>query len=142
MPTITDAQRAALAQAAKDAAARSYAPYSRFPVGAAVLCATGEIYAGCNVENASLGLTICAERAAVAQAVAAGERELTAVAIYTPTAVPTPPCGACRQVLAEFGPEALVVCLCAGGERLETRLSALLPAPFTPRKDLLGGGAS
>jgi cytidine deaminase len=142
MPMLTDEQRTALEQAAKDAAGRSYAPYSRFPVGAAVLCATGKIYAGCNVENASFGLTLCAERAAVAQAVAAGERELTAVAIYTPTAVPTPPCGACRQVLAEFGPEALVLCLCAGGERLETRLSALLPSLFTPQKNLHGGDAS
>jgi len=121
-----------LEKAARAAAARAYAPYSRFPVGAAVLGGSGRIYRGVNVENASYGLTICAERAAVMAAASAGERTVRAVAVYTPTRLPTTPCGACRQVLHEFGPEALVLCVCDAKGRIETRLSALLPGAFGP----------
>jgi cytidine deaminase len=101
-------------------------------VGAAVLAGSGAIFAGCNVENASYGLCNCAERTAIFSAVAAGERKIRAVAVYTPTKTPTLPCGACRQVINEFGPDALVLCLCDGKERVETTLDRLLPAAFGP----------
>ena len=121
-----------LEKAAREAARAAYAPYSRFRVGAAVLAGPGRIFSGCNVENASYGLSLCAERAAVAAAVAAGERKLRAVAVYTPTAAPTGPCGACRQVIGEFGPGALVICACDSDRRLESTLGALLPSGFGP----------
>jgi len=126
-PTLRKLERAARA-----AAGRAYAPYSQFSVGAAVLGASGKIHAGCNVENASYGLTSCAERNAVFAAVAAGERAIKAVAIYTPTAEPTAPCGACRQVIREFGPNVLVVSVCKGKVRTETTLAELLPDSFGP----------
>ncbi len=131
-PTITPAARRRLRQAARRAAREAYAPYSRFAVGAAVLAGSGAIFAGCNVENASYGLCNCAERTALFSAVAAGERKIRAVAVYTPTKTPTLPCGACRQVINEFGPGALVLCLCDGKERVETTLDRLLPAAFGP----------
>ncbi len=101
----TPAQLRKLTTLARAAAARAYAPYSRFRVGAAVLTATGKTFAGCNVENASYGLCNCAERSAIFGAAAAGERKLRCVLVYTPTPLPTAPCGACRQVIFEFGPE-------------------------------------
>jgi cytidine deaminase len=121
-----------LIAAARSAAQRAYAPYSRFRVGAAVRAGSGRVYAGCNVENASYGLAVCAERNAVFQAIAAGEDRIEAVAVYTPTARPTAPCGACRQVIAEFGLRARVLCTCDGPGRIETTLDALLPASFGP----------
>ena len=127
---ISTDQKRRLEEAARLVHRHSYSPYSRFPVGAAVLTASGAIFSGCNVENASLGLTQCAERNAVAQAVSQGERRILAVAIYTPTPRPTPPCGACRQVLAEFSCDANVLCVCDGEERLEATLADLLPAAF------------
>ena len=130
--SLTPLQRRRLVVAARRAARNAYAPYSRFRVGAAVLGRSGKIYAGCNVENASFGLTCCAERSAVFQAVAAGERRIVAVAVYTPTRQPTPPCGACRQVLREFGPRAVVLCTCQSRERIETTLDQLLPGAFGP----------
>ena len=122
---------AAMKQAAIDAARRAYAPYSRFAVGAAVLCDDGRIHAGANVENASFGLSICAERNAIFRAVADGARSIEAMLVYTPTGQATLPCGACRQVLAEFGADALVVCCTddAAGEK-RYRLGELLPAAF------------
>jgi len=121
---------AALARAARQARRRAYAPYSRFKVGAAVRAA-GRIHAGANLENASYGLTVCAERNAVAAAVAAGARRLTAVAVASGTRPPTPPCGACLQVLSEFaGPALPVRLLGAGGRAVETTLGALLPRGF------------
>ncbi|OAM88852.1 cytidine deaminase [Termitidicoccus mucosus] len=117
---------------AREASARAYAPYSKFAVGAAVLAGSGKIYAGCNVENACYGLGICAERAAVFAAVAAGERAIRCVVIHTPTATPTAPCGACRQVINEFGPEARVVSVCAAAGRIDTTLDKLLPGAFGP----------
>jgi cytidine deaminase len=131
MPIPPSARRR-LEQAARAASARAYAPYSRFPVGAAVLAGSGRIHAGCNVENASYGLCNCAERSAIFAAISAGERTVRAVAIYTPTATPAAPCGACRQVINEFGPDALVISFCQGSERIESPLSALLPAAFGP----------
>jgi cytidine deaminase len=132
MPKIPQATRRRLEKAARSAAGRAYAPYSRFRVGAAVLGGTGRLYPGCNVENASYGLCICAERSAVFAAVAAGEHSVAAVAVYTPTPRPTLPCGACRQVIHEFGRDAVVISICDGTERIETTLAALLPSAFGP----------
>ncbi|HZG64981.1 MAG TPA: cytidine deaminase [Rubrobacteraceae bacterium] len=102
-----------LIEAAHAASARSYAPYSNFRVGAALLTANGEIRTGCNVENASYGLSMCAERAAVfamfANAVAEDDRKIRSVAVVSPDAAPCLPCGACRQVLREFGCEEVLV---------------------------------
>ena len=122
-----------LETAARAAAQTAYAPYSQFRVGAAVLTSSGKIFRGCNVENASYGLCNCAERTAIFTAAAEGEREIDAVVVYTPTATPTSPCGACRQVINEFGPDAFVVSICDGSERIEKRLSALLPDAFGPK---------
>lgn len=121
-----------LESAARDAASRAYAPYSKFHVGAAVLTGSGAVFTGCNVENASYGLCNCAERTAIFSAIAAGEKTVSCVVVYTPTPRPTPPCGACRQVINEFGPEALVISLCEGQERIETTTATLLPAAFGP----------
>jgi cytidine deaminase len=120
-----------LLTAAADARRHAYAPYSHFAVGAAVLAESGAIYAGANVENASYGLTICAERAAVFTAVAAGERRIRAVAVVTDARAAVPPCGACRQVLSEFGPDLRVVCD-SGSDRKIWSLAELLPHPFGP----------
>jgi len=127
-PTLVELKRRARA-----AAQHAYAPYSGFAVGAAVLAANGAIHAGANVENASFGLTICAERNAVFQAVAQGVRSIEAVVLYTPTPSAATPCGACRQVLHEFGPEALIVC-CTDDAAAERRysLAELLPDAFGP----------
>ncbi len=124
-----------LADAARWGAAHAYCPYSRFRVGAAVLTDDGRIAWGSNVENASYGLTICAERNAVFQAVAQSERVpiIRAVVIYTPTPEPTAPCGACRQVINEFGPDAEVRSICDGPRELRFLLRDLLPAAFGPR---------
>ena len=116
--------------AAKETRARAYCPYSRFPVGAAVRTADGRVFAGCNVENASFGLTVCAERNAIFNAVGAGAQQIAALVIYTPTDAPVTPCGACRQVLFEFGRDAEVVCVCAGAQRLKFGASDLLPHGF------------
>jgi cytidine deaminase len=109
----------------------AHAPYSKFHVGAAVLTASGDIFSGANVENASYGLTICAERAAVCAAVAAGHKEFTAVAVATPGG--HSPCGACRQVLSEFGPAMEVLMVDADNpSRVQTMtLAELLPRQFT-----------
>lgn len=129
---LTSAQRTRLEKSARAAAARAYAPYSKFNVGAAVLCHTGKIYTGCNVENASYGLCNCAERTAIFSAIAAGEKRIECIVVYTPTKYPTPPCGACRQVINEFGPGALVISSCDSEQQIETTLAALLPAAFGP----------
>jgi cytidine deaminase len=131
---IHDRERSALLVAAREAAGRAYCPYSKFPVGAAVLTDRGDIFAGCNVENASYGLTVCAERSAVFQAIArsAGPLRIRAALVYTPTQTPTAPCGACRQVLNEFGPDAEVFCFCDGPGMIETTLKGLLPQAFEP----------
>lgn len=122
-----------LLRRARAASLHAHAPYSRFPVGAAALTAEGAIGTGANVENASYGLSMCAERNAVSQAIAGGARSIRAIAVYTPTRVATPPCGACRQVIAEFGTDVLVICGCdePGAER-RYRLAELLPAAFGP----------
>jgi len=125
--------RGALVAAARAARRKAYAPYSRFRVGAAVLAGRA-VFRGVNVENASYGLTICAERVAVAAAVAAGARRIDAVAIASGTREPTPPCGACLQVLAEFGGPELPVVLAGGGRLVvETTLGELMPRAFGKR---------
>lgn len=114
---------------ASKARALAYVPYSKFAVGAAIVTKSGKIFIGCNIENVSLGLTICAERCAVAAAIAQGSRDLLAVAIVTDSTKPATPCGACRQVLAEFNPNMKVVAATLGGEVEEFKLAELLPLP-------------
>lgn len=121
-----------LAEAAKAASKRAYCPYSHFHVGAALLTNDGRLYTGCNVENASYGLTICAERNAVFHAVAEGSLAVSALLVYTPTPQPAAPCGACRQVMNEFGPAAQIRCVCDGPETIDLKLSDLLPKAFGP----------
>jgi cytidine deaminase len=115
------------ARQARDAA---YAPYSQFPVGAAVLTADGRIFTGCNIENASFGAAICAERVAIFAAVAAGRRQLQALAVVADTPQPVAPCGLCRQVLAEFNPDCQVILANLNGDYQVLTLDRLLPSPF------------
>jgi cytidine deaminase len=118
---------------ARAALANAHAPYSRFRVGACVRAAGGRLYAGCNVENASYGLTECAETNAIGAMVAAGDREITDVVVVTERDEPCPPCGRCRQQLAEFARPQARVHLCGpGGVRLTTTLGELLPLAFGP----------
>ncbi len=120
---------ARLVAAARAVRERAYAPYSGFRVGAAIETPAGNVYTGTNVENASYGATICAERAAVFSMIAAGERAVARVAVYTEGPTLSMPCGMCRQVLVEHGRDAEVVVAGPSGERTTT-LSALLPEPF------------
>jgi cytidine deaminase len=125
------ATRDELLAAAKAARLRAYAPYSKFQVGAAVETADGSIVVGCNVENASYGLGICAERVALTSAVAAGHRSMRAIAIAGPDGIATAPCGACRQFIAEFDP-AMPVTYTGPGDPIVTTLAHLLPESFGP----------
>jgi len=125
-----------LLDAARSVRLNAFAPYSRFLVGAALLGGDGKVYTGCNVENATYGLTICAERVAIFKAISEGARQFTKIAIVADAASPTPPCGACRQLLWEFGGNLEVI---LGNLQTETgrhRLKDLLPLPFDAR--LLG----
>ena len=121
--------KALMAEAVK-ARRRAYAPYSRFPVGAALLAKDGRIFHGCNVENVSYGLTICAERNAVWQAISQGVTEFAAIAVTARDGRGAPPCGSCRQVLHEFAPNAWVYWRDARGHILKRRLTELLPSAF------------
>ena len=124
---------AGLRAAAVAAAGSAYAPYSRLSVGAAALCDDGRVVTGCNVENASYGLTECAETMAIGAMVAAGDRDITEVVIVTERDEPCPPCGRCRQQLAEFARPHARVHLCGpDGVRLTTTLGELLPLAFGP----------
>jgi cytidine deaminase len=129
LPAETLARLTAAARAVNE---RAYAPYSKFAVGAAVLTESGDIFSGCNVENASYGLTICAERNAVFAAVAAGHRRLRACAIFVPGDKVAAPCGACRQVLREFGATMEILSTCGSGEEMRATLEELLPHSFGP----------
>lgn len=122
-----------LINAATETRDRAYAPYSGFQVGAALLGESGRVYQGCNVENVSYGLSSCAERNAIFRAVTEGERRFTAVAVVTGAATPTPPCGACRQVLMEFAIDGDmdVVMATLAGRRKQMRLTDLLPESFS-----------
>jgi cytidine deaminase len=127
---------AALEARAQDAQRRAWAPYSKFPVGAAVQM-NGQVFEGANVENASYGLTVCAERIAVFAAVVAGMHQLEAVAVCTDSSPPSSPCGACRQVLREFAPDPAAVTVTAinpRGERRTWTLAELLPDGFSGRE--------
>jgi len=121
-----------LRDAAFDALDRAYAPYSSFRVGAAILTADGTIGVGCNVENASYPASMCAERVAVGALVAQGQRVFELLVIATEADAPTPPCGICRQVLAEFAPALPIISVIRSGEAARWSLAELLPAPFTP----------
>lgn len=118
-----------LIRAARDARAAAYAPYSQFAVGAALRVADGSIFTGVNVENLSFGLTLCAERAAVVAAVTAGHRQFSELVICADTQVPISPCGACRQVLAEFSPELSITSVARDGQSMTWSLAELLPRP-------------
>ena len=121
----------ALVESAKAARASAHAPYSHFAVGAALECEDGTVFTGCNVENLSFGLTMCAERVAVGTAVAAGRRDFRRIAIAADTDAPISPCGACRQVLAEFHPALRILSVNLKGQTEEFSLADLLPRPAT-----------
>lgn len=129
MRELSDEQAERLVAAAFAVRERAHAPYSGFAVGAALLDSAGRIHVGCNVENASFGLSICAERNAVAAAVAAGAEGFCGIAVVTSSDPPATPCGACRQVLAEFGDFPVVLANLDGTRRL-ARVGELLPAAF------------
>jgi cytidine deaminase len=129
---VTD-NRSRLVDAARAARAQAYAPYSGFRVGAALVGVDGTITTGCNVENASYPLSLCAERGAIMAAVCAGVRAFTALAIVTEAPEPVAPCGGCRQVLVEFAPDVEIISVGAGGVERRWRLTDLLPEPFVRR---------
>lgn len=134
MTKLTDHERQSLVDLANEARRRAYVPYSNYPVGAALRTKSGRIFTGCNIENAAYPQTMCAERVAIFKAVSEGEKEFEVIAVATSNG--GTPCGGCRQVMAEFGLETVV--LIADGEgRLvqETTVANLLPGAFTP-KDL------
>ena len=115
---------------AKQASINAYVPYSRFSVGAALECADGSVFTGCNVENAAFGSTICAERTACVKAVSEGHREFKRLAIYADSENWPTPCGACRQFMHEFAPEVEILCSKAGDRYVSYKLSALMPHAF------------
>jgi len=117
--------------AAKAVRKLAYAPYSRFAVGAALVARDGRIFTGCNVENLSYGLTMCAERVAIGKAISEGVKKFSAIAIVASTRKPVSPCGACRQVLAEFSPKMRVILATLGGKTEELTLDELLPRAST-----------
>lgn len=125
-----------LYQVACQARERAYAPYSRFQVGAALLAEDGTVYSGCNVENRSFGLCICAERTAIAKAVSEGQKKFQAIVVVTNCSPPAVPCGMCRETLAEFARDLPVLLANVQGERRECRLSELHPSPFEWPKEL------
>jgi cytidine deaminase len=129
---LNDALLEELLESAKKASLNAFSPFSHFPVGAALLTSGGEIFTGCNVENSSFGLSICAERVAVFKAISEGKRDFVAIAIYAPQIVP--PCGACLQVLSQFVPspnDFLIISSDRKGNVEKWTLSQLFPLPFT-----------
>lgn len=119
-----------LIELAKQARLAAVAPYSNFKVGAVVLTKSGKVYTGCNIENTSYGLTMCAERVALFKALSEGEREFLQIVIVGDTKRETYPCGACRQIMSEFAPHAEVICANVGGKAQSYRMSDLLPHAF------------
>jgi cytidine deaminase len=132
MPINTKLNIKKLIELAEQAQKKAYAPYSKFKVGAAILCQNGKMYQGCNVENASYGLSCCAERNAVFRAISEGEKDFLAIAIVSSSNEPTAPCGACRQVLNEFSPDIRIIMPGKKGI-IETFLTKLLPFAFGPK---------
>ncbi len=131
MQPLTDLERQALLDLANEARRRAYAPYSNYPVGAALRTKSGRLFTGCNIENAAYPQGMCAERVAIFKAVSEGEREFEALAVVTPSG--GSPCGGCRQVMAEFGLEMRVLIGDAEGRLLrEVTVADLLPGAFTP----------
>lgn len=125
-----------LIKKAEEARKRAYTPYSKFQVGAAVLCADGKIFTGCNIENASFGLTICAERIAIFKAISEGSTKFKAIAVVGDTAKPCSPCGACRQVIWEFGEDITLIMVNLKGDFKIKKIKELLPEAFG-KNDLL-----
>jgi cytidine deaminase len=123
-----------LIEAARAVRAKAYAPYSGFLVGAAVLTDTGQIHVGCNVENASYGATICAERSAISKMVASGETKIVTVAVFVDDTEPAMPCGICRQVIAEFGPHAEIISA-TPRETKRSSIDRLLPDAFVFKRE-------
>ncbi|KNE60166.1 cytidine deaminase [Allomyces macrogynus ATCC 38327] len=130
--SITDEQRDTLIAMAAEAKTKSYSPYSKFRVGAALLTKSGNIYTGCNVENASYGGAICAERTAYVKAVSEGDKYMVALAVATDANAFTSPCGICRQFVREFGTSVIVILTKPNGEFKETTVGDLLPDSFGP----------
>jgi cytidine deaminase len=128
-----------LIEAAVRVREKAYAPYSHFKVGAALLGDKGGIYTGCNVENASYGATICAERGAVLKAVSEGETAFVALAVVGDTVTPIVPCGICRQFLGEFNPKLPLILANLQGAKIQTTLQELFPAPFDPESLKMNG---
>jgi cytidine deaminase len=126
---VTNTQFSDLIERALAARQNAYAPYSNFAVGAAVQCSSGAVFVGANIENRSLGLTICAERIAIGTAVAGGEREFVAIAVVADSTEAIVPCGACRQFMAEFAPDLIIVSATVRGDRKIENLARLLPEP-------------
>ncbi len=135
--SITKEEAEKLVEAAREASRAAYAPYSNFAVGAALLDFNGKIYTGCNVENISYGLTNCAERTAIYKSVSEGSRKFKAIAIYAGIDNYCAPCGACRQVIAEFGNDILVIQANRNGEYIINTIDELLPGGF--RAEILKG---
>lgn len=127
-----------LGESALRAREQAYVPYSKFKVGAAVKGKSGRVYTGCNIENASFGLTNCAERTAIFKAISEGERELTAIAVVADTPEPCSPCGACRQVMAEFGINEIILMNLKGDKKVAS-MEELLPFSFS-KGDFTGDG--
>lgn len=138
MRTLTPEIDEKLVAAAREAMKNAYSPYSHVRIGAAVLTGNGRIYSGCNIENASYGLSNCAERTAIFKAISEGARKLQAIAIVGENDNFTTPCGACRQVILQFNPKMRVIRLGLHGSRKVTSALALLPDPFGP-SELING---
>ena len=128
--TIPERTLQSLIAKVKEASQHAYCPYSKFRVGAALLTLSEHIFSGCNFENASFRLTICAERNAVFQMVAQAKQRIKALVVYTPTQKPTAPCRACRQIISEFGPKSRVISVCEGPEKIDTTLDKLTDPVF------------
>jgi cytidine deaminase len=128
---VTDSD---LLELAREAATKAYAPYSHFPVGAALIAENGQVFTGCNVENASYGLSRCAEQTTIQKMVSEGVRGFSRIAVYADSGAVTSPCGSCRQILYEFGPDAMVLLGDPAGEITRISVRELIPLAFGPER--------